>query len=412
MFFLYGFNICNGIFLNLGQTPNAMRRLLLLMLVFHFSLTNAQQGDIHLILKDAETLAPIDDVTVTVLRTKQNHLSNAEGRVSFALTGVSSIQITHTQYETQTLRSTALKEKENVVLLKSVVNTLDEIIITKQHPQKILKTLIENSVAKLTTPCRLKVYSREFFKRNGNYVFYNDGLMNFQISGKNKDFKNAILVEQNRSIGLIDTDVPNDLLGYDLNNIMENYYNFKYLEPLLEARAKKDYDFVIKSYTKNDNYYLMVVNALDPVKGFKDDYSIIYDKKKKVIIEVSSSVTPNSVANAHEKTAVGARNMYKSNFKNSYRFNGEHEYYLLSSREEIGFERVDKKDIRTEIEVRNYFVTTNFSQNEFTFKESEVFKDKALFNLKDKILTDYWNVSGLIPTPEEETIIKSIADEP
>lgn len=389
-----------------------MRRILQLLLIFSLTIAQAQQGEIHLVLKDAETLAPVGDVTVTVLRTKQNHLSNAEGRVAFTLTGVSSIQITHTSYQTQTLRSNTLKEKENVILLKSVVNTLDEIIITKQHPQKILKSLIENSINKLTTPCRLKVYSREFFKRNGNYVFYNDGLMNFQISGKNKDFKNAILVEQNRSIGLIDADVPNDLLGYDLNNIMENYYNFKYLEPLLEARARKDYDFLIKSYTQNDNYYVMIINPLDPVKGFKDDFTIIYDKKRKLILEVSSTVTPNSVANANERTAVGARNMYKSNFKNIYRFVNEQEYYLVSSREEIGFERVDKKEVRTEIEVRNYFVTTGFSQNEFTFKESEVFKDKALFNLKDKILTDYWNVSGLTPTPDEEEIIKSITDEP
>lgn len=389
-----------------------MRRLLHVLLVFYCFTVHAQQSELQLVFKDAETLAPIGDVTVTVLRTKQNHLSNADGKVIVILNGVSSIQITHTAYQSQTLRSTVLKDKENVILLKSAVNTLDEIIITKQHPQKILKNLIENSINKLTTPCRLKVYSREFFKRNGNYVFYNDGLLNFQISGKKQDFKNAILVEQNRSVGLLDAAVPYDLLGYDLNNIMLNYYNFKYLEPLLEARARKDYDFLIKSYTQNDNYYCMVINPLDPVKGFKDDYTIIYDKKKKVILEVCSSLTPNSVANANEKTTVGAKNKYKSNFKNIYRYVGDQEYYLVSSREEIGFERVDKKDSRTEIEVRNYFVTTGFSQKEFSFNESEVFKDKALFNLKDKILTDFWNVSGLTPTPEEAVIINSIEDEP
>ena len=389
-----------------------MRRLLQFLLVLYFTVAHAQHSEFHLLIKDAETLVPIEEVTVTVLRTKQNHLSNAAGKVVISLSGVSSIQISHTSYQSQTLRSTALKEKENVVLLQRVINTLDEIIITRQHPQKILKSLVENSMNKLTTPCRLKVYAREFFKRNGNYVFYNDGLLNFQISGQNKDFKNAILVEQNRSIGLVDADVTNDLLGYDLNNIMGNYYTFKYLEPLLDARARKDYDFLIKSYTQNANYYAMEINPLDPVKGYKDDFIIIYDKKKKVIIEVRSSVTPNSVANANEKTTVGARNMYKSNYKNSYRFVGDQEYYLVASREEIGFERVDKKNVRTEIEVRNYLVTTSFSKNEFTFNESEVFKEKALFNLKDKILTDYWNVSGLTPTPEEEAIINSITDEP
>ena len=35
-----------------------------------------------------------------------------------------------------------------------------------------------------------------------------------------------------------------DVLGYNLNNIMENYYEFKYLNPLLEKSALKDYDFL------------------------------------------------------------------------------------------------------------------------------------------------------------------------
>jgi len=83
---------------------------------------------------------------------------------------------------------------------------------------------------------------------------------------------------------------------------------------------------------------------------------------------------------------------------------------LISSKEEIGFEKIDKKGTST-IEVRNYFVTNNFSNQKFSFKESEVFKDKALFNKPNVILTDYWNVSGLTATEEELEIINSIEEE-
>ena len=38
-------------------------------------------------------------------------------------------------------------------------------------------------------------------------------------------------------------DITEDLLGYDLNNIIENYYQFKYLGGILGSRAKKRYDF-------------------------------------------------------------------------------------------------------------------------------------------------------------------------
>lgn len=369
----------------------------------------SQDNEISIVLKDADTNLPIADATVFVLKTKQSFLSNSEGIVTFILNGISSIQISHTSYTSSNIRSNTLKDKVNVIVLKSTVNNLDEIIITKQHPQKILKSIVENSINKLTIPARLKVYSREFFRMNGVYSNYNDGLMNFQISRKDKEFKTDILVEQNRSYGLLDTNINNDLLGYNLNDIMQNYYNFKYLNPILETSAKKEYDFLIKSSATNSSYYIMIITPLDKAKGLLDDFTIIYDKKKKLIIEVNSSVAPSVVAKVKDKSSVGSKNIYKSMFKTIYR-NDDSNYYLLSSKEEIGFERIDKKG-STNIEVRNYFVTTNFSNQNFSFKESDVFKDKTLFNKKNLVLTNYWNTSGLTATEEEEQIIKNIEEE-
>lgn len=369
----------------------------------------SQDNEISIVLKDADTNLPIADATVFVLKTKQSFLSNSEGIVTFILNGISSIQISHTSYTSSNIRSNTLKDKVNVIVLKSTVNNLDEIIITKQHPQKILKSIVENSINKLTIPARLKVYSREFFRMNGVYSNYNDGLMNFQISRKDKEFKTDILVEQNRSYGLLDTNINNDLLGYNLNDIMQNYYNFKYLNPILETSAKKEYDFLIKSSATNSSYYIMIITPLDKAKGLLDDFTIIYDKKKKLIIEVNSSVAPAVVAKVKDKSSVGSKNIYKSMFKTIYRTDDSN-YYLLSSKEEIGFERIDKKG-STNIEVRNYFVTTSFSNQNFSFKESDVFKDKTLFNKKNLVLTNYWNTSGLTATEEEEQIIKNIEEE-
>lgn len=374
-----------------------------------FFSTYSQSVDKSIILKDAETNKPIGDATVYILKTKQTLLSNSEGMVSFTLNGASNIQITHTSYNSVTVRSTTLKDQVNVIMLKNNVNDLDEIIITKQHPQKILKNIIENSIKALTAPAKLKVYCREFFKLNGNYSYYNDGLMNFQIFGKQKDFNTNILVEQNRSFGLIEADVSADLLGYNLNNIMENYYNFKYLNVLLEPRAKKDFDFLLRAYSANTDYYIMTVVPFDETKALLDDFTIIYDKKKKIIIEVSSTISPTTFSKVEDKKSVGSKNINKSYFKTIYRFDGTN-YYLISSKEEIGFERIDK-DKTTDIEVRNYFVTTNFSNQNFSFKESDVFKDKTLFNKPNVILSNYWNFSGLTATEEEQQIIDKIEEE-
>jgi hypothetical protein len=388
-----------------------MKKVLFLFLLLYSIVVSSQNEEKTIVVKDIDTEKPIEDATIFISKTKQTLLSNAEGTASFILNGISNIQITHSSYTTIKLRSNILKDKINVVYLKNNITGLDEIIITKQHPQKILKAIVDNSIKKLTIPARLKVYSREFFKLNGTNSYYNDGLLNFQLFGTAKNFKSDVLVEQNRSYGLVYEDISNDLLGYNLNNIMQNYYNFKYLNPILEPKAKKEYDFLIKSYSKNDDYYLMTVTPIDNAKQMLDDFTILYDRKKKLIIEASSYVSPMTVAKLKEKTAVGSKNIYKSLFKTIYR-QDNFNYYLVSSKEEIGFERIDKKNIKTDIEVKNYFITTNFSTHKFTYKDSEVFKEKTLYNIKNSILTNYWDVSGLTPTEEEEAIISSLQFRP
>ncbi len=361
-----------------------------------------------ILLKDAITDQPIEDATVFVTKTKQTLLSNADGKVTFELKGGSNIQISHTSYITSIVRSALLKEKVTTVYLKSNITDLDELVFTKQHPQKILKNLIENSKNKLTAPGRLKIYSREFFKLNGAYSYYTDGLLNFQIFGKSRKFDTNILVEQNRSYGLLDEEVKADLLGYNLNNIMENYYNFKYLNRVLDPKSKTDFDYLIKVYSKNRDYNIMSIVPAENSKGLLDAFSIIYDTEKKLIIEVSADLSPSAMAKVEDKVAVGSKNVFKSEFKTIYRVE-DSQYYLLSSKEEVGFEKVEKKGTK-KIEVRNYLVTTNFSTQNYSFKANEVFKDKTLFNKKNTILTDYWKLSGLTPSDEEQEIIKHIED--
>jgi hypothetical protein len=385
-----------------------MKQFFLVCYLFFVVQIYSQEIEKTIIVKDEDTNKPIEDATVAILKTKQINLSNQEGKVSFLIKGASNIQITHTSYTTLVVRSSQLKDSETVVFLKSTINKLDEIILTKQHPQKILTNLIENSVKKLTIPSRLKIYCREFFKLNGKYSNYSDGLMNFQLFGKPKDIKSNILVEQNRAYGLYDDSVSDELLGYNLNNLIENYYSFKYLLPLTEVRAKKEYDFLIKANPDHEDYYVMAVTPLESTKGLVDDFTIIYDKKKKIIIEVTLEIAPATIAKLKDRSGKMAKNVYKSFFKALYRV--EHtNYYLVSSREEIGFEQIYKNKT-TDIEVKNSFITTNFSNTNYTYKENEVFTGKSLVNKTNVILNNYWEISGLIATEEEEQIIKSLKE--
>jgi hypothetical protein len=187
---------------------------------------------------------------------------------------------------------------------------------------------------------------------------------------------------------------------------MENYSNFKYFDPLLDSKSKKEYDFTIKGHSTNKDYYVMSVTPLDKAKNAIDNFEIIYDPLLKLIIEFTISVTPSNLDKIEEKTKEGEKNMTKSFVKVNYRWDGT-DYYVLSSNEEIGYSIIQKEKAKN-IQVRNSFVTTGFNKQNFTYSESDVFKEKSLFNKKNKILTNYWDISGFTATDEEKAIIASL----
>lgn len=380
-----------------------MKQLLLLFVVLFNLNVFAQNDEYSIYVKDIETLQPIENATVMVLKTKQVLMTNADGKITFVLSGGSNIQVSEMNYENLTVRWAALKESGFVVYLKNKKENLDEVVVSKENPQKMLQKVVSNSKQKISVAHRLKVYVREFFMLDNQYSYYNDGLVNFQF---NKNNTTTLLVEQNRSYGLIDTDVSADLKGYNLNDIMENYSNFKYLDPLLDPKAKKEYDFTTKGHSKNKDYYIMSVIPLDKAKEAIDNFEIIYDPEKKIIVEFTISVTPATLDKVEEKTKEGEKNITKSFVKVDYRWDGT-DYYLLSSNEEIGY-NVVLKDKTKNVQVRNSFVTTGFNKQNFTYSESDVFKEKSLFNKKNKILTNYWDISGFTATEQEKAIIASL----
>jgi hypothetical protein len=383
-----------------------MKKTLVLLLFFLCFTVFSQTNERTLILFDIDSNLPIEDATILVFKTKQILMSNSEGKVVFELKGGSNVKITHSSYLPLTIKWASLNQPENIIYLKSKLNTLDDIVVTKQHPQEIIKELVDNSIKRLNVPARLKAYSREFFKLNGNYAYFNDGLINFQLYKDQKKVKSILLVEQNRSFGLIDDEISSDLLGYNLNVSMEKYYVFTVLRPLLDEKIRKKYNFTVKVYPLNQEYNEIIAIPVEGTTELLDDFKIVYDVKRKMIIEINTEVSPITLAEVKEETSKGSKNIIRSVFKTNYRVDGEN-YYLFSSKEEINYE-INTGNETKNIEVLNNLITTNFNIQNYTYKESDVFKDKTLFNIKNSILTDYWNVSGLTPTAKELEIINKI----
>ncbi|WP_333809661.1 hypothetical protein [Flavobacterium sp.] len=383
-----------------------IKKLTFLLFLFTSPLFS-QSLEFTVIVKDFDTDMPIEEVTITALRTRQGFLTNKDGKAIVSLTKVSDLELRHSSYKTIILKITTLNKNENVVYMEANTQQLEEYIITKDHPQEILKRLVDNSRNKMTIPVNLKVYLREFYKRDNQIVFFNDGLINFQILGSVKSIKTDILVEQNRAVGVLDGDIDANILGYDLNNIIENYYQFKYLEEVLDSRAKKMYDFSVKTYPSNDDYLVIKIVPLPESKGILSDFIVVYDSNKKLILEVSSYVTPDRLK-TYKESMFASRKVYKLEFKNTFRQEGSF-YYLANSKEVIGFEkRYKNKDRR--IEVKNHMVITDFDKKIFEYNDKNIFKDKSLINKKTSFFTNYWDVeSGFIATAEEKAIIEALA---
>ncbi|WP_228063925.1 hypothetical protein [Flavobacterium proteolyticum] len=359
-----------------------------------------------IIVKDFDTDLPIEEVTITALKTRQGFLTNKEGKAIISLTRSSDLEFIHSSYKTLVVKFATLDKKENVVYLEPNTQQLEEYIITKDHPQEILKRIIENSKSKITIPISLKVYLHEFYKRDNEIIFFNDGLINFQILGSEKAIKTDILVEQNRAVGVLDGDIDPNILGYDLNNIIENYYQFKYLEEVLDSRARKIYDFSVKTYPSNEDYLVIKIVPLPESKGILSDFMVVYDSNKKLIIEVSSYVTPDRLQ-AYKENMFASRKVYKLEFKNTFRQEGNY-YYLANSKEVIGFEKKYKNKERR-IEVKNHMVITDFNKKTFEYGEKNIFKGKSLINKKTSFFTDYWDIeSGFVSTAEEKAIIERL----
>lgn len=383
------------------------------LLFFTCTFLFAQKGekkDFVFIIKDKDTDKVISNATVSINKYNQDYFSNEEGVVKFELAKPSKITISHADYRSLILQSIQIKDNPFVVYLQPFSQEIEELIITNKHPQTILKKLIEVSEENLTLPVRLKIYSREFYKSNGNFTSYNDGLVNFCVNGKPNNVQIDLLIEQNRTIGLPDNDFfDRTTLGYNLNDIVKNYYEFNYLKKVLDAKAKKKFDYEIKTHKQNPEWYIMVIRPKPEVEEFLPEYKIVYDFKKNIIFEMGYEVPLEKIYFAdvtNFKVIKGS--IFKSNFTATYKQDNGY-YFLLSSKEEIGFKAENKKGLKKDIEITNYLITTEHSKKLVPYDPIDVFKDKSLINKKDKIITEYWEEnSGLVLTTEEKKIIQEI----
>ena len=388
----------------------SMKNLFFFGLILFSVLSFSQTKEIVLVFKDKTSGALIENVVVAILRTDENFQSNKEGVVKFNLNKPSRINIKHTEYKEISLNSVTIKELETVVFLESISQDIEDVVITNRQSFSILKTLINKSMKQLTAPINLKIYSREFFKYNNEYTSYSDGLVNFCLKEKPDKFAADILVEQNRTYNLVNNEkIIKKTLSYNMYDIIQNYYDFKYIANLAESKAKKKFEFEIKTVRGKADFYQMVISPKPEIEEFLPTVTIIYDNKKNIILELEYFVEPNRFEYSDvSNLKVVKGKVFHSTFKALYILDGD-EYFLASTKEEIGLMVKDKKDVENKVEIANYLITTQHSRKFVPYEKEDVFKEKSLINKKNAIITEYWETnSGLLLTADEKKIVDNL----
>lgn len=387
-----------------------MKKVFLICFILVSFLSFSQTKEVTLIFKDKSSGSYVENVIVNIIRTDENFQSNKEGLVKFKLDKPSRIIISQTEYKQVALNSITFKSSEITVELESISQDIEDIVITNRQSFSILKTLINKSKKQLTAPINLKIYSREFFKYNNEYTSYSDGLVNFCLKEKPDKFDADILVEQNRTYNLINNEkIEKKTLSYNMYDIIQNYYDFKYIHNLAESKAKKKFEFEIKTVRGKDNFYQMLITPKPEIEEFLPTVSIIYDYKKNIILELDYYVESNRFEFADvSNLKIIKGKVFNSTFKALYILDGE-DYFLASTKEEIGIIVRDKKDLENKIEVTNYLMTNKHSKKFVPYQKEDIFKEKSLINKKNSIITEYWETnSGLLLTESERKIVENL----
>lgn len=360
---------------------------------------------------DITTKEPVEDALVIVNRTKENHLTNSEGKVTFTISGASTIEVTHLSYKKLTFRSSAFDKKNVQFYLEPNEKSLQEIIITERHPQLILKDIVENSIRKISIPANLKVYTREFNKINNTFIHFNDGLLNFQLYyEKNKDLKTDILIEQTRVVGLIDP-MDKDVLGYDLMHQMSSYMRFSYLDFVVSKIGQNFFDYTLKTHPTNDDLLIMQVEPKDTKGGLLYYYEIVYHSKQKLILEINIHHQTKRLDILKVVKDHRGRNILENVINIKY-VTKNNDYYLIQSNEHIKFKHIKNRKEQI-IDVRNVMHTLSFSQQLFAYNEKYLLKQKSLINKRSHLHTPFWeDKSGLLLTNDEKLVIENLNNSP
>lgn len=382
-----------------------------LILISHFTFSQAKT--ISGIIKDINSLLPIESVSISIPNTNLGTISNQEGRFRIIIPeNNEKIEFNHLLYKLETYTIKQI-DSEIEIFLTPKAFTLDEVVISHKPAKELLMEAVNSSKEKLEKSILLNTYYREFVNVDNKYTSFSDGLVDYYV--KRKSGASDLDVKQSRVFDLKDKNASEReraIQSVNLNDIRDaviGAYNFRGVNILLKD---DDYYFGVESKTEENGKGIEII-TIKPKEGIQKEQlyegTIIFDTKTKLILDIDLKFSEeHKKYNVLHNLIILKAKINEFARKSKFKIDGD-KYIMIYNQIKINFYMKYGKLINNTFESVYDMTTLDYLEGEFKLSNDRKYKKSSLFENGNKFNEEFWKKYNVVLLSDsEEKLINSL----
>ena len=365
---------------------------------------NLSYNTYHGKLLDKKTKEPLVFAAIEVEGENTATISNSEGEFTLKISKKSkakNIIVSHIGYNNLIYPINELAHKKNILYLKEAIISLNEVLITPEYPEMIVRKMLNNIKNNYPQmPNNMTAFYRENIKKGRSHVSLSEAIVNIYKPPYKGFIKDQIHIQKGRkgvNVRKMDTLLfklqggPKTTLLLDViknQNILIssetiNNYTFEITNEIkIDNRLNYIIEFNQKNVSKNPQYYGRLFVDTETLALTAADFSLNLDNPKK-----ASDLFVRKIPMGVKVTPVIAK--YSVRYKEQ---NGK--WYFSYAKGEVKFKVKWKRKL-----LANYYTTTSEiaitdrnDNNVVKFKARDRFKSSDIFSESVNAFynKDYW----------------------
>lgn len=368
---------------------------------------------------DKEDSVPISYANVKLQYNYVGNISNNEGFFRLYLEIIKdtdSIIISHVNYIPKKVSVASLLNNKslNVLYLRVRSYMLNEVTVLAYSAEELLKKAIKKSVASIENPAIINAYYREFVKRNGDYVIFSDGRIDYYLP-KDNNRKIRAKVLESRAVKL--PDLKNEE-KFDIEVISPikvtkpiKRYNLGKTEKFLDTLNFNNYNYelYVDSLEFGD-FYLIKFSPVSDINKPLYSGEIFINRVSHLITSIEYEIDSTKIEFFKEINAIVVKGKLISS-KGIIKFtNSSYKYHLEYVREHFGMKLYNNKNFNQVYEFISEVHVIDIKPGlDFTISKRDTYNKRSLFKNGNNYSDKYWEKNNYIQfSKEEEQIVMKL----